>query len=261
MANKHGDFIWYELMTNDIAAAQSFYGGLLGWTFADAGMPEGEYHLFSADGPPVGGLMPITADMKSNGAMPMWAGYIGVDDVDQSVTAATAAGGSVLMPAWDVNGVGRMAMLADPQGAPFYVLEDSSGEVSESFAQEAARNGHCAWNELATASPADADSFYCEVFGWEKAETMDMGPMGEYPMYKNGADRSFMLGGMMKKPDEMPVSMWSYYFRVANIDSAVEFVKGNGGQVLNGPMEVPGDEYVINGLDPQGAMFSIVGVR
>jgi predicted enzyme related to lactoylglutathione lyase len=90
---------------------------------------------------------------------------------------------------------------------------------------------------------------------------MDMGPMGEYPMYKNGEQHPFMLGGMMKKPDEVPVSMWSYYFRVPDIDAAAKSITGNGGQVLNGPMEVPGDEYVINGLDPQGAMFSVVGVR
>jgi len=248
-------------MTTDVAGAQSFYGDLLGWSFVDAGMPEGEYHLFSADEPPVGGLMPITSEMKSNGAMPMWAGYIGVDDVDQSVTAASGAGGKVLMPPWDIDGVGRMAMLADPQGAPFYVMRGSSSETSESFSEETPRNGHCAWNELASADPSGADTFYSALFGWEKAQTMDMGPMGEYGLYKNSGQRSFMQSGIMKKPDEVPVSMWSYYFRVANIDGAVKSINANGGRVLNGPMEIPGDEFAVNALDPQGAMFSIVGVR
>jgi hypothetical protein len=65
----------------------------------------------------------------------------------------------------------------------------------------------------------------------------------------------------MKKPDEMPVSLWSYYFRVPDIDRAVEYIGGNGAQVINGPIEIPGGEFALSGLDPHGAMFSLVGPR
>ena len=86
-----------------------------------------DYRFFSsgdgsdmADG--VGGLMAITPDMAAGGAMPCWLGYIGVDDVDTSVSKITAAGGAVLMPAMDLEGVGRMAMVSDAQGAAFHVM-------------------------------------------------------------------------------------------------------------------------------------------
>ena len=259
MTNQHGDFIWYELMTTDADAAQTFYGGLVGWRFRDAGQSGMDYRLFAKDGPDVGGLLPLTAEMQENGARPLWAGYIVVDDVDASAEAIAKAGGDILMQPRDIPNVGRFAFVKDPQGAPFYIMHGSSDQPSESFAPHTPREGHCAWNELATSDPAGAKTFYGDMFGWVKADSMDMGPMGEYDMMKNGADRDFMFGGLMKKPDEMPVSLWSFYFRVPSIDTAVAYVKDHGGQVVMGPMEIPGGEFSLNGVDPQGASFGLVG--
>ena len=89
---------------------------------------------------------------------------------------------------------------------------------------------------------------------------MDMGEMGPYDMYRNPPHDN-MLGAIMRKPDEMPASLWSYYFRVPDIDVAADYTRGNGGQVLVGPMEIPGGEFVFTGIDPQGAMFSLLGPR
>ena len=91
--------------------------------------------------------------------------------------------------------------------------------------------------------------------------TFARGPMGEYWLYKNGDQSPYWLLGIMKKPDEVPVSMWNYFFRVEDIDKAADYIKSNGAQILVGPMEIPGDEYSISGLDPQGAIFSLVGKR
>lgn len=260
MANHHGDFIWYELMTTDADAAQDFYAGLVGWSFSDSGQDGMDYRMFRKDGTEVGGLMPLTQDMLDGGAQPLWAGYIGVDDVDATAAEITAAGGTVTMEPQDIPDVGRFAFVADPQGVPFYIMRGSSDEPSESFALGTPREGHCAWTELATADLPTAESFYERVFGWAKGDTMDMGEMGPYDMYRNPPHEN-MLGAMMGKPEAMPVSLWSYYFRVPDIDAAADYTKANGGQVLNGPMEIPGGEFVFAGLDPQGAMFSLLGKR
>ena len=124
MANHHGDFIWYEILTSDAAAAADFYGKVIGWTAKGAEQPGMDYNFFFAGDPAdtrngVGGFMALTPDMAAGGAIPAWIGYIAVDDVDSSAAKIISAGGSVLMPAMDLEGVGRMAMVADPQGAVF----------------------------------------------------------------------------------------------------------------------------------------------
>jgi uncharacterized protein len=263
MANIHGDFIWYELLTFDADAAADFYGKVVGWTSSNSGQPDVDYRFFSsgdgsdmADG--VGGFMAITPDMAAGGAVPCWLGYIGVDDVDASVAAMTSAGGTVQMPAFDMPGVGRMAMVSDPQGAPFYVMKGASEETSHSFASETPKNGHCAWNELSTTDTAAAVDFYTAQFGWKQEGEMDMGPMGKYLFLHHGPG---MIGAIMPKMPQMPMSAWVYYFRVPDIDVAAEAIKANGGTILQEPIEIPGGDYSMNALDPQGAAFALVGGR
>jgi hypothetical protein len=265
MANKHGDFIWYELLTSDADAAGEFYGKVVGWTSTNSGQQEMDYRFFSSgdgsdnkDG--VGGYMAITPEMAQGGARPAWIGYIAVDDVDASAAAITAAGGSVLMPAMDLDGVGRMAMVADPQGAPFYIMKGVSDEESHSFAATEPKVGHCAWNELASSDPEGAKAFYTSQFGWSKDGEMDMGPMGKYEFMKVSGDR-FAVGGLWKATPDMPMSAWSFYFRVPDIDAAVTTIKAEGGQVWQDPIEIPGGDFSINGSDPQGAAFGLVGPR
>lgn len=265
MTNQHGDFIWYELLTTDADAAGDFYGKVIGWTSTASGQPGMDYRFFSSgdgsdtqDG--VGGYMAITPEMAEHGARPAWVGYIAVDDVDASVESITKHGGSVLMPAMNLDGVGRMAMVADPQGAPFYVMRGASDETSYSFAAMEPKVGHCAWNELSTTDPEAAKAFYGAQFGWTKDGEMDMGPMGKYEFLK-ASDGRFALGAVMPQMPEMPVSAWSFYFRVPDIDAAVETVKASGGTLLMEPVEIPGGEFSLNALDPQGAAFGLVGPR
>lgn len=263
MRNKHGDFIWYELLTSDLAGARQFYSKVVGWSIVDSGMPGMAYLFFNATDTEtgaetsVGGMMQIDNDMKASGARPVWLGYIGVEDVDDCVARLTKAGGSVMMPATDIPDVGRFAMVTDAQGVPFYVMRGFSDEPSLSFAMDKPRPGHCAWNELASTDPANAWAFYGSLFGWVKDGDMDMGPMGKYEFIRHGE----MIGALMPKPKEMPVPMWSYYFRVADIDAAATAVADNGGQVFYGPAEVPGGDFIISGMDPQGAAFNLVGAK
>ena len=116
--------------------------------------------------------------------------------------------------------------------------------------------GDASWHELYTTDAEAAMKFYTGLFGWQPTESMDMGPMGKYHMFARG---SAFGGGMMNKPKEMAQvpPHWRFYFRVPDVHAAAERVKKNGGQVLNGPMEVPGGDWVVNCMDPQGAAFSL----
>ena len=263
MANQHGEFIWYELLTTDIEAALAFYQPLLGWQAEDSGQPGMDYRLpgirdeETGEHHYVGGVMQLTDEMLQGGARPLWLGYIGVDDVDQAVGDIVERGGNVQMPPTDIPNVGRLAMVSDPQGAPFYVMRGASNETSLAFASDRPRVGHCAWNELATTDTEAAKAFYFGAFGWVKEGEMPMGPQGAYEFIRHNG----IIGALMPKPDELPTSLWTYYFRCPDIDEALNAITANGGQVLQGPMEIPGGEFVINGLDPQGALFAVVGGR
>jgi predicted enzyme related to lactoylglutathione lyase len=248
MANRHGSFIWYELLTGDIAAAGRFYADVLGW---QVGAFEGEaagYQVFSHGRDGVGGMM-----LAPEGVRPCWLGYIAVDDVDAALASITLAGGTLQMPARDLPGVGRIAMVTDPQGAPFYLMRGASDEASTSFDQEAA--GHCAWNELATSDLDAAVAFYARQFGWTRGEKLPMGGMGGYQLMQLG-DRA--IGAMMAGAGDRP-PMWSFYFRVPAIGAAAQRARDGGGAILHGPAEVPGGDHIVIGTDPQGALFALVG--
>jgi uncharacterized protein len=266
MANKHGDFIWYELMTSDADGARDFYSAVVGWDIEGKSDAPMDYRMISAPDGPVAGLMPLTTEMQSGGARSCWAGYILVDDVDASAEATKAAGGSIHMPPWDIPGIGRMAYVADPQGAMFYIMKptppaDNPDGESMSFAKYAPIQGHCAWNELATSDPDAAKAFYGAQFGWEKQGEMDMGPIGKYEFLHVPGERPYGIGAVMPKMPEMPVSAWTYYFRVPDIDAAVATIRTKGGQIMQEPIEIPGGEFSMVGIDPQGAPFGLVGLR
>ncbi len=266
MSNHHGDFIWYELVTPDPDGAQAFYGPLLGWTVKSADMPDMDYRLAATAESDVAGIMktPAGAPMP-----PAWIGYVGVDDVDKMAASVTDGGGTVHMPANDIPGVGRMAFVADPQGAMFYIMKGSvEGGESLSFSYDKPRIGHCAWNELVTTDVEEAKHFYGQRFGWVKDGEMDMGPMGKYEFLRHAGrapDGSSpgqgMLGAVMPKMPEDPQSHWLFYFRVADIDVAVTQIETGGGRVHIAPMEIPGGDYSLAAVDPSGAFFGLVGGR
>jgi predicted enzyme related to lactoylglutathione lyase len=262
MTNKHGDFIWYELLTPDQDAARSFYEKVVGWTIDKAADNEMDYRMINSASGPIAGSMTLTADMQSGGMQPCWLGYITVDNVDEVAEATTAAGGKIHMEPHDLDGVGRIAFLADPSGALFYVMKpvppaDNPDASSNSFAATEPMVGHCAWNELASSDPAAALNFYHDLFGWEKDGEMDMGPMGKYEFLRH----DYMIGAVMPRSQELPVSAWTYYFRVPDIDAAADTIKKEGGQIVQPPTEIPGGDYSLTAIDPQGARFALVGAR
>lgn len=256
MANPHGAFIWYELLTSDADAAAPFYAAVLGWIAADSGQADMDYRIFSDSDEAIGGLMTIPPEGAAMGMKPGWLGYVGVDDVDASVEAILKAGGALHMPAMDIPNVGRIAMVADPQGAPFYVMRGAMDGESGAFSPD--RIGRCSWNELATGDAEAAIAFYSQHFGWIETGSMPMGDQGAYYFI---AHQGVPIGAIMSRgPETLPIP-WRQYFRVADIDAAKAAVLSNGGTVHHGPGEVPGGDWVIQAFDPQGAFFGLVGKR
>jgi uncharacterized protein len=255
MSNPYGQFVWYELMTTDPKAATAFYEQVVGWKGQDAGMPE-PYTLMMAGSHHIGGLMGLPPEAAAMGAPSAWVGYLSVADVDAAAQAVQADGGTLCRPADDIPGVGRFAVVMDPQGATFMLFKDAGGTPLPPLPP--GTPGTVGWHELHAGDGATAFDFYAKHFGWTKTTGMDMGPMGIYQLFAaGGAD----IGGMMTKMPEQPVPAWLFYFYVDSIAAAVQRVNQAGGQVVNGPMEVPGGEWIINGIDPQGAMFSLVGPK
>ncbi len=117
MRGSHGTFYWNELMTRDIEGAKKFYADTMGWSF-DA-MPMGgdtTYWIAKMNDEPVGGIFDISgADYKD--VPESWMSYIAVDNVDERVKKAIKAGAKLMKPAFDVPGVGRIAILMEPGGA------------------------------------------------------------------------------------------------------------------------------------------------
>lgn len=259
MTTLQGSWIWYELMTPDAAGARAFYEAVAGWSMTPGTEATAGYGFLTApDGAMVGGTIELGAEMIAGGARPCWLGYLGVDDVDASVAAIVASGGTLVMPARDVPMAGRMAMVADPGGAPFYIMTPTAppdGESSTAFSAEA-RVGHCGWNELLAADAPREVAFYTGQFGWALPEPMDMGPLGKYQFV---AHEGITVGAIMPVMPETPAPFWNHYFWVPCITDAKAAIEANGGTVVNGPMEVPGGDWIVQGVDPQSVFFSLVG--
>jgi predicted enzyme related to lactoylglutathione lyase len=259
MTISSGDFFWYDVMTRDPKAAIDFYTKVVGWGAQEAGVDGSSYTVLTLDGGKgmgVAGLMGMPPTAESRGAQPGWNGYVYVDDVDAMTRRVAEAGGSQVHEATDIPTIGRFSVVADPQGAVFALFKPLPHEGTIEW-PAMMTTGTVGWHELHAADGASAFAFYEGLFGWKKDEAMDMGPMGTYQLFKT---RELPVGGIFTDP-QAPHPYWLYYIAVDAIDAAIERVKANGGEVLHGPMEVPGGAWIINGRDPQGAIFALVAAK
>jgi predicted enzyme related to lactoylglutathione lyase len=252
----HGRHVWYELMTNGPEAAKTFYGDVVGWTTQEMPMPGGTYTLLMAGETATAGLMEQPEEMRRMGVPPSWRGFVAAEDVDAAAAKVTRLGGQVHVPPTDVPGVGRFAIVADPQGAAFALFKASSPGPEQT--PEPGTPGHIGWHELYAQDWEKAFAFYAELFGWQKADAIDMGEMGTYQLFSAGGPP---VGGMFNKPPSMPAPSWLYYANVASVDQAADRISAGGGRILNGPMQVPGGTWIVQATDPEGVMFAIVGPR
>jgi predicted enzyme related to lactoylglutathione lyase len=238
-------------MTTNTKSAAGFFSKVVSWK-TQAWEHDPSYTMFVANGRRMAGLMLLPEDAKAMGAPPSWITYIGTPDVDETARQAASLGGKILKPATDIPRVGRFAVIQDPQGAVFSAF--APAEAPQSDAEPTI--GDFSWHELPTTDWRAALTFYQQLFGWEGTSSMDMGPeMGTYQMY---GLKGKTLGGMFNKPKQMSgPPAWLPYIKVADAKKAAETVKRLGGQVVNGPMEVPGGDLIAQGVDLQGAMFAV----
>lgn len=265
MPHDRGAFIWYELMTDDAAGAKAFYDAVVGWDI-DAGnsAPEGsmDYRMIKrSDGGFAGGVLVLTPDMLANGARPGWFGYVHVPDVDQAAQTVVDAGGPIHMGPQDMPGVGRIAMVADPQGATLYLMTptpppDNPDAKSDVF--DYAKAQHFRWNELWTSDQQAAVTLYTELFGWTQEGAMPMGPMGDYLFIQHDG---VGIGAIGRAQPDGEGPRWQHFVGVDDIDRACTAVTEGGGKLLGEPQQIPGGEYSVYAHDPRGATIGLVGPR
>jgi hypothetical protein len=259
-----GNFIWYELMTGDTRAAGKFYGAVVGWTVADRADPQAgtqDYHMIvRSDGGFAGGVLKLSPDMQKQGAHPAWLGYLHVRNVDAATAAIEADGGRILMPK-KILPVGAIALVTDPMGTPFYVMDPvrpAGNAAAKSDVFDPAAPQRVRWNELASPDPARAKAFYSKHFGFEFNEAMPMGPLGDYCFIDVGGLR---VGAIMQKPEHGAGAAWLFYFGVPSIAIAKTAIEKSGGRVTRAPQEVPGGDWVVVAADPQAVPFGLVGSK
>ena len=256
--------IWYELMTPDPGGVAPFYRAVFGWDTQgqSASTPTGHpyWMIGRAEGGHAGGVLLLTEDMQVAGGRPGWLTYFEVEDVEATVAKATSLGAKVWLPPMKMD-VGTMAMLGDPQGASFYVMDptpppDRPDAQSDVFAPNTP--GHSWWNELQTKNEPAATRFYTELFGWSAANAMPMGDRGEYRFVESDGKAIGAINPWM--PEWMGVA-WLPYFGVADIDAARDAARNTGGTIRHDIHEVPGGDFIFTATDPSGAPLGVVGKR
>jgi uncharacterized protein len=250
-----GRFVWYELLTTDPKAAITFYSDVVGWK--NQPFEGSDYTMWVGSQGPLGGVTLLPETAKQMGAPPYWQANVEVANVDETVAKVKQLGGQVYVTE-DVPNVGRFAVIADPQGAVIAVFTPASDMKSHDVAQP----GEFSWHELYTTDHEAAFSFYQQIAGWERLGEFDMGAMGKYLLWGRGGKQ---LGGMMTKPKDMKTPdgrdvppSWMFYVTTGDLDAALERAKTGGARVLNGPMDVPGGQRIVQLMDPQGAAFALV---
>ena len=248
-------FVWVELMTGDLPAATVFYTRVVGWGARDAGTPGMDYTLLTTGDAPVAGMMETPAALKAMGAPSAWSGYIAVDDVDAMSARLLQAGGKVLRPADDIPGIGRFAVVADPQGASFVLFKPMPSEAPPAPPAPGAI-GTTSWRELRAMDGPAVFDFYAALFGWTRGEAHSIGDMGIYQVFEiDGVP----AGGIVTKQADAPSPGWRYYFSVDAIDAAAQRVTAHGGTIEMEPI-LAGGGWILHARDPQGAVFSLASM-
>jgi predicted enzyme related to lactoylglutathione lyase len=252
--NPRGRFVWHDLLTSDPAAAVSFYTKTLEWGTEPWEVSQAPYTMWTANGASIGGVMPLPAGAES--APPHWLTYIGTADIDATASRASALGATVLVPPTVVPSVGRFAVIRDPQSVVFAAFMSEGAELGH---DDPPSMGEFSWHELATADHDAALAFYMDLFGWKSTGRFDMGASGMYLMF--GREGRSLGGIYGLASDATAAPNWLPYARIADVNVVAERVTGKGGRLLNGPMEVPGGDWVAMCSDPQGGMFAVHEVR
>jgi uncharacterized protein len=239
---------WVDLMTSDVGAALSFYGDLFGWQLTVGGPETGGYAMAELGGRAVAGIGPIPQGQQFP---PSWTTYLAVTDAAATAGTVTAAGGTVLTPAFDVLDAGTMAVVQDPTGGVFGLWQ-----AGRHFGAAVANEPNTlTWNELVTRDYQVAKDFYAAVFGYTYTEIGD-----ENFQYCTIEVEGNTVGGLGGLPAEVPAEVpahWRLYFAVDDADAAISKAVELGGSVLRPAEDMPYGRWG-DVADAQGATFSLL---
>lgn len=242
-----GKFIWFDLFTRDLPGACDFYGQLFGWSFEDTAPGNSNLKTIRNDGIPIGNaarIEPRTEKMTES----RWLSFMSVANVDQTVEWITKNGGAIHIPPKDMPHRGRLALLHDPQGAPFAVLTASKGDPPD---HPFVPNGWIG-SELWTHDVKGALKFYGKIAAYQP-ETRKAGADSNYLLlFRDGQPR----GGMVKIPWKDVKPNWVPYIGVRDIEAIVLKAEKLGGKVLVG-LDPDREDDVAILADPSGAVFGV----
>ena len=249
---KNGTFCWVELATTDIDEARKFYGQLFGLETKDESMPEWTYWMFMKGDKATAGLTNLKPEAQEMGAPSHWLNYVGCTDTEATFNKAVELGAEALMPIQDVPEAGKMGLLKDPEGAVFALWQPfkENEQVHRNF------DGAFCWQEKGTNNMQGSKDFYKDVFGWN-GETKGAQPMPYTTFYLEGNMEAGMYEIQEHMKDVPP--HWMVYFMTDDIDTLMGKVEGLGGQIILPITPVPEVGRISVIMDPQGAVFGVVG--
>lgn len=246
-----GKVIWVDLVTPDLAGAKRFYGALFGWSFRDVPGDEKNFSLAMLNGEPVGGLIQRTMPPGAP-RQPNWLTFISVVDVTEAQRVVLARGGKVLSAPRAYPQRGRQAVFADPHGAPFAVLQSSSGDPKDELADP----GEWIWSSLVTPDPDKDAAFYQAVFGYEVFELPGDDGL-EHVLLANDDYARVSLNELPLR-GEKSYPHWLNFVRVISATDAVAKVVALGGKLLVAPQPDRHGGLVAVVADPAGAPFGLL---
>jgi predicted enzyme related to lactoylglutathione lyase len=235
-----GKFVWHENYSGDPESTRAFYNQLLGWETEVWKPGEADYAMIKVGEQTHGGFATAKGGRPS-----YWLGSVVVEDVDDTVQKAEAAGGGIAEAPADIPEIGRFAIISDPQGAVLSVYAPA-GEAPNP-------EGTFVWDELHTSDPDAAVDFYGEVFGWT-AQTMEMGEGGTYTLFKRAGDVD--VAGATRAPEGAP-SAWVPYLATEEVDGTAARAKELGATVIQEPTDIPGMGRFAIVQDPGGAILGL----
>ncbi|MEE4173142.1 MAG: VOC family protein [Xanthomonadales bacterium] len=244
-----GKFVWFDLATPNLAEAQAFYQDVFGWSYRSPGPSAEEYVLALNGGQPVAGMFQAEpAGGEQDGAS--WLALLSVEDVDQAVAAARAAGGSVEVEPASVPARGRHALLRDPAEAIFGVLRSSSGDPVDAEVPL----GGIFWVDLFARDVEAMAAFYAQLAPYE-VTSREIVEAGEGRLLNAGG---MPRAGLVPVDEEANRSAWVPYVRVADVQATLDRAVESGGFVIVAP-----DAAVLDGnlgvfVDPNGAVIGAV---
>lgn len=244
-----GKFVWFEHLSHDPKKAQAFYAEALGWTARGFQMGEGTYDMIYAGDKMLGGYSAPADDEPAH-----WMSFVSVEDVDEVVKRAVEGGGKVITGPYEVPGIARRAIIADPQGAVVSLFSSYADDPPDAYA---AKQGEFFWNELCTTDPEKAVAFYEKVIGYTH-ESMDATDGGKYRVLSLGG---VGRGGVSGRLDQGAAPHWMPYVYADDPDQTIARAKELGGVAVVEPTDIPDIGRFSVLRDPTGAVLAVMKPR